>query len=134
MKAVLKLKYINSYVLQCLENAPKILKNPPKHECARADKWNLKSSNTVQLPWLIGRASTFYQGGCVFNPIRIHCFEIWVLVTPGQFRDQKSLDLYHQRGIQKINIPLNLNVPLNLNAPLNLLLGTRDHYHNSLQI
>ncbi len=31
-------------------------------------------------------------------------------------------------------IPLNLNAPLNLNIPLNLLLGTRDHYHNSLQI
>ncbi len=42
--------------------------------------------------------------------------------------------LYHQRCIQKNKNPLNLNAPQNLNAPLNLLLGTRDHYHNNLQI
>ena len=40
IKTVLKIKYINSYVLQCLEQdlcrkcAKNIEKNPPKHECA----------------------------------------------------------------------------------------------------
>ncbi len=40
IKTVFKIKYINSYVLQCLEQdlcrkcAKNIEKNPPKHECA----------------------------------------------------------------------------------------------------
>ncbi len=47
-KTVLKIKYINSYVLQCLEQdlcrkcAKNIDKNPPKHECVHVVKKNLK--------------------------------------------------------------------------------------------
>ncbi len=44
--------------------------------------------------------------------------------------------LYHKMKSRRLKLVGHLEnkTPLNLNAPLNLLLGTRDHYHNSLQI
>jgi hypothetical protein len=53
-----------------------IEKNPPKHECARAGKLNLKIPKYVQFPWHIGRASTSCQGRRVFNPSKYIIFKL----------------------------------------------------------
>ncbi len=45
------------------ENAPKILKKIRQNMNVRMLSNKTSSKNCVQLPWLIGIVSTFYQGG-----------------------------------------------------------------------
>ncbi len=70
-------------------------------------------------------------------------YPLYVCSSPGKsiiFKLGISLSSDENAGCLELaghlenKIPLNLNAPLNLNVPLNLLLGTSDHYHNSLQI
>ena len=71
------------------------------------------------------------RGGVCSSPGKIIIFKLGLSLSSDEYAGGIELEL---AGHLENKTPLNLNAPQNLNALLNLLLGSRDRYHNSLQI
>ncbi len=63
------------------------------------------------------------RGGVCSSPGKSIIFKLGLSLSSDEFAGDLELAGHYKNKI-----------PQNLNVPQNLLLGTRDHYHNSLQI
>ncbi len=100
----------------CRKCAKTLEKNPPKHECACLDKYN----NMYSLHSSLVEHQLPVGGACVQAQAKT---KTWA----------SSITRWKCGGLELAG-HLENKIPLNLNVPQNLILGTRDHYHSSLQI